>query len=391
MSTVPRTICQALLVLALAVLSIPVALSPVAAAPRGEQRPRCATNVEFLGFSDALNRATFSGTNVGGLSGLAYAGRDTYLSLVDNEASTPARFYTLRIPLRRDTLGTPEILDVTILRDASGAPFTGDNFDGEGIVLTRRGNLLISSENEPAIRLFSSEGALLDELPVPRRFLVAPAGEAVNNQTFESLALSPNGRSLFTANEGPLAVDAATADGRNRIRILRYENRGRGGFVPEQEFFYLTEPGQSVVEIVALSERELLVLERGFVSGQGNTIRVFRVSLSGAEDVSDEASLATANLQPVEKTLLFDLADCPSSGATTPGTQVNPLLDNFESLALGPRLPGGRRALILQSDNNFGSRQVTRVIAVAVDFRDGGDDDRDEDDDDDEDDDEDDG
>jgi len=89
------------------------------------------------------------------------------------------------------------------------------------------------------------------------------------------------------------------------------------------------------------------VLERSFVPGEGNTIRIFRVSLDGAPDVSDEPTLARAGQEPVDKTLLVDLAACPSAGAQTPGTQENPLLDNFEALELGPRLRGGRRALLL--------------------------------------------
>ena len=120
------------------------------------------------------------------------------------------------------------------------------------------------------------------------------------------------------------------------------------------------------MEIVALSEDDLLVLERSFQSGVGNTVRVFRVSLDGTEDVSDEPSLAEPGLEPVEKELLVDLADCPPSGATTPGTQANPLLDNYESLTLGPRLSGGQRALLLQSDDNFSAGQVTRVVALGV-------------------------
>jgi hypothetical protein len=71
-------------------------------------------------------------------------------------------------------------------------------------------------------------------------------------------------------------------------------------------------------------------------------------------------------LEPVTKELLVDLADCPPDGATTPGTQENPLLDNYESLTLGPRIPGGDRSLLLQSDDNFGSGQVTRVVALNV-------------------------
>ncbi len=329
----------------------------------------CATGVDFLGFSDALNKRTYEGTSVGGLSALTYDGRrGVYYSLVDNgpAATSEARFYTLRIPTKGGVLGTPEILDVTTLRDASGQPFTASNFDGEGLTLTRRGDLLASSETEPSIRRFDLDGNLLEELPVPQKFKVAPEGQAQRNQTFESLALAPNGRSLFTAVEGPLAPDGRTAEGENRIRILRYEDRGPGGFQPIEEFFYLTEPGQGVVEIVALSEDELLVLERGFQSGVGNTVRVFRVSLDDAENVSDEPSLAAPGLEPVEKELLVDLADCPSSGATTPGTQANPLLDNYESLTLGPRLPGGRRSLLLQSDDNFNPGQVTRVVALGV-------------------------
>jgi hypothetical protein len=65
--------------------------------------------------------------------------------------------------------------------------------------------------------------------------------------------------------------------------------------------------------------------------------------------------------------LLFDLANCPPSGAQNPGTQPNPLLDNFEGMTLGPKLPSGRQALILISDDNGNASQVGRIIALAVD------------------------
>lgn len=354
----------------LAVCAATFAASGLAtAAPPRSDMPTCATGVDFLGFSDALNKRTYEGMSVGGLSALTYdQRRGVYYSLVDNgpAATSEARFYTLRLPTKGVALGEPQILDVTTLKDGSGQPFTASNFDGEGVTLTRRGDLLVSSETEPSIRRFSLDGELLEELPVPRKFKVAPQGEGQRNQTFESLSPSPNGRSLFTANEGYLLADGETADGSDRIRILRYEDRGRDGFVPAEEFFYLADPGLGVVEIVALSEDELLVLERGFRSGVGNTVRVYKVSLEGAEDVSDEPSLAQPGLEPVDKELLVDLADCPPSGATTPGTQANPLLDNYESLVLGPRLRGGERTLLLQSDDNFSAGQVTRIVALGV-------------------------
>lgn len=353
---------------ALATLWAATATAPATAAQQDARARQCAAGVDFLGFSDALNKRTYENTTVGGLSALTAAGRQaTYFSLVDN-GPTPeseARFYTLRVPID-GRLGEPGIRNVTTLRDANGEPFTASNFDGEGLTVGRGGGLFASSETEPSIRRFSRSGELLNRLPVPQKFRVAPEGQAQRNQTFESLALSPDGRGLFTAVEGPLAPDGQTAEGENRLRILRYRDPGEGGRAPAGEFFYLSEPGQGVVEIVALSEGELLVLERGFQSGVGNTVRVFRVSLKGAENVSDEPSLAAPGLEPVGKELLVDLADCPSGGAATPGTQPNPLLDNYESLALGPRLRGDKRALLLQSDDNFSAGQVTRVVALGV-------------------------
>jgi hypothetical protein len=365
----PRFLILALVALLAVVVTAFVGSGLATAAPTQTEAPECATGVDFLGFSDALYKQTYEGTSVGGLSALTYdQRRGVYYSLVDNgpAATSEVRFYTLRLPPSGGTLGEPQILDVTTLRNAGGQPFTASDFDGEGITLTRSGDLFVSSETEPSIRRFSLDGELLEELPAPPKFLVAPEGQATRNQTFESLSLSPNNRSLFTAVEGTLAPDGQTTDGENRIRILRYEDRGPGGYEPVEEFFYLTEPGQGVAEIVALSEDDLLVLERGFVPGEGNTVRVFRVSLGGAEDVSDEPSLAAPGLEPVEKVLLVDIADCPPGAATTPGTQENPLLDNYESLALGPRLPGGRRSLLLQSDDNFSDGQVTRVVALGV-------------------------
>ncbi len=363
----PLIACLAAL-LAVLVLGWLAAAQTTTAAPR-EAPPSCAPGVDLLGFSDALDKRRFEGTDVGGLSALAPLSRDLYLSLVDNQRDTPARVYTLHIPVERERLAEPTISDVTVLRRADGEPFTGADLDGEGLVVARRGELLVASETEPSIRRFSSAGRLLDELAVPQRFRVAPEGEGQPNQTFESLALSPSGRSLFTAVEGPLAADGRTQDGRARIRILRYERGPGGAYQPAEELFYVAEAGQGVVEIVALSDSDLLVLERGFVSGEGNTVRIFRVSPAGAPDVSGEPTLADPGLAPLAKRLLVDLSDCPAGGAQSPGTQENPLLDNFEGLAVGPRLSGGRRTLLLQSDDNFNDVQVTRVVALATRLR----------------------
>ncbi len=339
--------------------------SPVASS---SQAAACAPGVDFLGFADALDKTRFGDTAVGGLSALAYdPARGVYIALVDNQGETAARFYTLRLPLAGGKPGTPQIEAVTTLRDARDQPFTGRNFDGEGLVLLPNGELLISSETEPSIRHFAPDGRLLGELSVPSRFQVKPAGEATGNQSFESLGLTPDSLHLFTTIEGPLAPDGFTFDLRGRLRLLRYDRDGDGpNFAPAAQFFYLAETAQGVADLVALSATELLVLERGFIPNFGNTVRVYRVSLVGAADVTGIARLADPGATPLKKELLVDLVNCPSSGAVAPAKQPTPLLDNFEALALGPRLPDGRQVLLLLSDDNFGGDQITRLITLAI-------------------------
>lgn len=389
-STVTRRFFQATLGAAVSFVIISATLaggSPARATPLGiNARPgpagssgQCATDVYFLGFSDALDKTTFAGFNVAELSGLAYDESDGgYYAVADRAGPVQTHVFSLDIPFAASGPGTPAVTSATILSDPDGTAYTGLSFDAEGIVAHGTGWIVASeggsaSGQQPEIREFDGAGNELGSLEVPARFLVG-----TNNLTFESLALSPNGHSLFTANEAPLAVDGRTADLRSRIRIVRYDNREGGRFVPVEEYFYLTEPGRTtgdvgVADMIALSETEVLVLERGFVAGQGNTIRIFRVSLRASTEVSSVDSLASLGVVEearalAAKQLLVDVVNCPSGGATTaPGaTQPNPLLENFEAMTLGPRLPGGYRALVLLSDDNLSAGQTTRVVALAV-------------------------
>lgn len=368
-------------------LCVTMAGSPVAMADRpGSGLESVGSGVQFLGFSDALNKTSFGSFAVAELSGLTYdPGSGVYVAVADRAGTVESHFFTLEIPVEAESLGTPLVTGATILKDTAGVPFNGYSFDAEAIAATRHDGIIIASEGgsgnseQPEIRRFSPDGAHVEELEVPSRFLIGK-----NNLSFEGLAVSPNGHSLFAIFEGPLPADGSTSDNRSRLRIIRYEDRGRDGFAPVAEYFYLTEPGRTAtelgaVELIALSEDDLLVMERGFVAGQGNTVRIFRVSVEDARDVSQEPALNAPGLVPVYKRLLVDVASLPTAGATSPQPQANPLLDNFEAMALGPELAGGRRVLLLLSDDNASSGQVTRIIALAVPTRDlvGDDDDED--------------
>jgi hypothetical protein len=96
-------------------------------------------------------------------------------------------------------------------------------------------------------------------------------------------------------------------------------------------------------------------MERAFVTGVGNKIRIFEVDLRGATDIARYDSIAGQDIRPVHKKLVADLADFPLS-----------TVDNVEGMTWGPRLRTGERTLLLVSDDNFSATQVTQVIALAV-------------------------
>ena len=352
----PRPIVAA--AAALSALALAVAPALADHDPQRSLGP-CSPTAELLGFSDALDKTTFEGTDVGGLSALAPLGHDRYRALVDNQGSTPARAYELA--LRR---GEPRMTDLLTLRRPDGTPYTGANFDGEGLVELKHG-FLASSETEPSIRRFGSDGRERESLDVPALFRVAPGGQATLNQTFESLTLTADGRTLLTAVEGPLSGDGTTADGRARIRVQRYDRTRDGSFELGAQYHYVADSGLGVVEMLAVDDADVLVLERGFVLGVGNTVRLYRTSFADAADATGKPLGAADAPPPAYKQLVADIGNCPPGGATNPGTQPNPLLDNYESLAFGD----GRRELLIGSDDNFNAGQVTRLLRLAVDRR----------------------
>ncbi|MFC0532551.1 esterase-like activity of phytase family protein [Phytohabitans kaempferiae] len=346
--------------------------STASAGPPAQRGAACTPDASLLGFSDALDKTTFAGTAVSGLSALALTRSSRGLALVDNIGTTPARVYDVDLDADRRGVSA-KVRGMTVLTRPDGTPYNGGDFDGEGLVAEHGGRtVLASSESEPSIRRFRlSDGREIASLPVPARFQVAPAGEAAVNQTFESLTATPDHRTLYAGMEGPLSTDGRDAAGRGLQRIIRYAGREGAAYTPTAQLAYRTDPNLGLVELVALGGDQLLALERGYTSGVGNTVRVYRVSATGAPDVTGVASLATLT-DPrawLGKELLVDIADCPPSGATAKQPQPNPLLDNIEAMALGEALPGGRRLLWLLSDDNAGATQITRVYALSVKLR----------------------
>ncbi len=119
----------------------------------------------------------------------------------------------------------------------------------------------------------------------------------------------------------------------------------------------------------ATPDGRLLVLERGFTSGVGNTVRLYLADPRHATDTSGVGNLTgQPGVRPIRKTLLADLADlaaCPSLGATAKQPQPNPLLDTIEGMAV-TGYSKGRLKVLLVSDDNQNAVQTTRFYHLRV-------------------------
>ncbi|MFF3937788.1 esterase-like activity of phytase family protein [Streptomyces phaeofaciens] len=303
----------------------------------------CSPTVSLDHFSDALDKTTHDGTFVGNFSALAL---DTNGSL----AALSDRSSLFRLDAR--TLAPTSVVP---LADENGAAL-----DSEGLVVDADGTRLITSETEPSIRRYGADGRILDRLPVPAPLLVAPAGRATANQTFEGLTLLPGGRTLLASMEYALSGDSAGI-----VRLQTWE-RHRGRFRLAAQYAYRTDPGLGVPEIQALPDGRLLVLERGFTAGVGNTVRLYLADPRHATDTSAVENLTGGSgVRLVGKTLLTDLVTCPSQGATAKQPQPNPLLDNIEGMVV-TGYAKGRLKVLLVSDDNQNAVQTTRFYDLRV-------------------------
>lgn len=361
-----------------ATVAFTTAGTALAAAPVGAVSDQARVpSLAFRGEATLPAGASFDGTVVGGLSSITYdAARDVYYAISDARPELgqgPWRFYTLKVDVSDGRLdpGDVTVTDVTPLTDAQGVAFPNGTVDPEGLALTGRDTLIVTSEGfsapappvAPFVREFSLDGRQLREFDLPAYTDPAPPSAGVrNNLGLESAALTPNGRFLFTGFENALAQDgpAATLTSESRSRLLRYD--ARSGAL-QREYVYVTDrvaeppvPADAftvngLVELLPLNSQFLLAMERSFSVGAGNTVRLYRAALPGATRVTGTATLDDAGtVRPVRKRLVLDLDDL---GLT---------LDNIEGMTLGPRLPDGSRALLLVSDNNFTPGQVSQFL-----------------------------
>ena len=338
-------------------------------------------SLEFLDQYE-IPKATFKDTKIGGLSAIAYERQQDrfYVLSDDRSVRSPARFYSFELKVNQTNTGKIEIESfqpqkVTLLKDEQGKNFQVDSIDPEGIALSPRNTIFISSEGNPTqnVEPFISEfdletGKKLLDVRLPARYLDnqepdQPQG-IQENLAFESLTINRIGLPedpfrLFTATESALIQDESyEGEEQARIRLLHYVINPVGNPVLVAEHLYLLDPApievisNGLTELLALqTEGYFLSLERtfGFI---GAGAKIFQIVIGNATDTSNIASLKgdLGQIRPLKKQLLFDLQE------------LGIYLDNLEGMTLGPRLPDGSQSLVLISDDNFNDEQISQLL-----------------------------
>lgn len=340
-----------------------------------------AGTLRYLGQQILPSGHAYAGTTVGGLSGLDYDARSGVFYAISDDRSEhqPARFYTLRLDLEAfNTRADPGHAGVTFtgvrfLRAADGKPFGRRQVDPEALRLVPgTDRLLWASEGEagrgipPFVAEADLQGEHLRTFPLPARYRPGRGSGVRDNLAFESLALDAVAGRAYAAVENALAQDGAPADAGqgSACRVLVYDLDSGQALA---EFVYLTDPvvrppplpglyhTNGLVELLAVDARHFVAVERSFTAMAGPaSIRLYLASLEGATEVSAMDSLAAGEVRPMGKRLLLDLAD------------LGIALDNIEGASWGPRLPNGKRSLILVSDNNFSPAQFTQFLAFEL-------------------------
>ena len=278
--------------------------------------------------------------------------------------------------------------------------------DAEGVVVLADGSRLVSDEYGPSIYRFSAAGQFLGALPVaasvrplrngvtdyssnnpttgqPAPSPTNPTYGRGNNQGFEGLSLSPDGRTLFVALQSAARQDGASTSAANRhhTRLFTYDIGNPDQITLKGEYVVrlprFQQGANTLVaaqsEILALSDSQLLILPRdsnGLNVGTQQSLlrRVDAIDISAATNILGqpyEGQIAPAGvLNPAITPALYvpfldinnatQLARFGLSNGNIAG--LSNLSEKWEGLALLPALdPAAPNDwfLFVANDNDF--------------------------------------
>ncbi|SHM62311.1 Uncharacterized conserved protein [Duganella sacchari] len=368
-------------------ITLACALTLSACAPFPRQKPAAPDTVSgmrFIGEQRLPWRQEFQGTTVGGLSGIDYhADKDEWVMISDDRSQfNPARYYRAKLAYDLQSFKSVQLTGVSSFLQPDGSTYlTKEEYKRKNGVVPdletirvdpRDGSIWYGSEGDvtlgldPFIRQATADGHYLFTLPLPPLFTVSKEHKfgPRNNQSFEGLSFTPDGRTIWVSLEGPMYQDGPEPTPEhgavNRITHFTRDGKVLGQYAYPLEAIPAT-PGEGkyadngISEILSLSEHRMLVMERSGVQADDGSykdyVRIFEIDTDGASDIQQLATLKEARYTLVKKRLVLDLADLKL-----------PIVDNLEGMSFGPLLANGHASLVLISDDNFSKTQVTQLL-----------------------------
>ncbi len=239
------------------------------------------------------NGVSFSVT---GLSGLVWAGENTYLAVMDNSN------HVVILEAEYDGRG----LDVDTV---GGLSFDRDG-DYEDIALNADGDILLFDEGtQQIVRFDAAIGTLIDTVNLPA--IYSQHRGNLGCESFDQM----DGGEVWIANEEALIPDGprATPDNGSWVRVLHNDPEGASQQFAYQvdampgPYFPFTNDGQSgLIAVVSLPDGTLLAMERSLAfAGIFFETRIYHVTTEGATDVAGLDGLEGAQFMPVTKVLLY--------------------------------------------------------------------------------------
>ena len=368
------------------VLSLAVAgcASQSAAPTPGAVANATGISLRFIGEATLPHRMQFGGTTAGGISGIDYdAARNQYYLLADDRSDiNAARYYTAKINVTATTLSAPEITSVVYMKRPDSSPYGGkaqgakDIPDPEAIrYRADTDTLLWTSEGDkklgldPVVREMKLDGTFIRELPTLPMFKMK-AGNASgprDNLTFEGMTLTPDNKAIWVSMEASLLEDgnepSVDASG-GPIRFTLYHASSGN---PIRQIAYIPDAiphrptpatgwnDNGVPEILMVDQFRMLVLERSYTAGVGNSLRVYLIDTRDGSDVLSVPVLRAGEYTAATKRLVINFDSLKLKK-----------LDNTEAMTFGPTLPNGNRTLLFASDDNFNAKQTTQFLAFEV-------------------------
>ena len=301
---------------------------------------------------------------INGCGGITYAGNGQFYILQDHDSSNKSRVYptTININPSSGAISSCSWNTTTAFRP-------GTNGDSEGIAYDPgSGCVWISDEATPTIKEFLTSGMAQRSAPVPTIQQTYKRA----NKSLESLTISGDGLTMWTANEEALTCDGEASQGdssvRTIVRLVRFTRSTlQSAWTASGQWAYRCDPCRpSLVSsykqsglsgLCALPDGSLLTLEREVSTSTWGRCRIYRIPATEfipAKDVSGIPALANASYTRVGTELLLDFEG---------GGRKEIIV--YEGICLGPRLADGSLSVILVSDGgasktiNFGIGTIT--------------------------------